>query len=414
MHKRTLAPSGRNAPDANPSAPTGGGGIIADRPQLGGVTIENLAPGEGGILPDRPQPEGVVIENLSPIHRLIYEAMQRAEIVIENATSEHQRAFALQMREKLGVADLVLKEPQLPVQQVRAMLDYLRQLQKLADTTPAQELTPDTEATIRKVLEQKKNQVILNFKQGLDESRQREAGVCQYIWGTVGDERVRDSHADNEGQIFSWDNPPEDTGHPGDEDNCRCSADPVVDGLHEDCEDAEEYLKNLTTKDLAAIILALAAIYTILGKVAAVVVVARQAIVRKLGSEAAKQIEEAAAAQPKPAETPPAKPAAPKPGTPKPQTPKPSGERPKNVPKDWKQSPSRNEKGVRYRDPKNPHNEVRVQKGDPGSKYKNSRKPYARWKKNGQWLDENGKPSADPEKTHIPVEDFEFNPEVFK
>lgn len=410
MHKRTLAPSGRNAPDANPSAPTGGGGIIADRPQPGGVTIENLAPGEGGIVPDRPQPEGVVIQDLSPIHRRIYEAMQRAEIVIENATSEHQRAFAMQMREKLGVADLVLKEPQLPVQQVRAILDYLRQLQKLADTTPAQELTPDTEATIRKVLEQKKNQVILNFKQGLDESRQREAGVCQYIWGTVGDERVRDSHADNEGQIFSWDNPPEDTGHPGDEDNCRCSAEPVVDGLHEDCEDAEEYLKNLTAKDLAAIILALAAIYTVPGKVAAVVV-ARQAIVRKLGSEAAKQIEEAAAAQAKPAEPAPAKPE-----TPKPQTPKPSGARPKNVPKDWKAKPTKKGDGVVYEKPGSKGaTYVKVQKGNPNSSNPGQRYDNVRVTRNGKSLDKNGNPvPKDSKESHIPLEDFRFKPELFE
>lgn len=80
-----------------------------------------------------------------------------------------------------------------------------------------------------------------------------------------------------------------------------------MDSLHEACEDAEEYLKNLTAKDLAAIVLALAVILSAPGIVAAVVVVARQAIVRKLGSEAAKRIDEAVAAQ-KPTEPPPPKP----------------------------------------------------------------------------------------------------------
>ena len=46
-----------------------------------------------------------------------------------------------------------------------------------------------------------------------------------YIWRTVGDDQVRDSHAANEGKIFRWDNPP-DTGNPGDAINCRCTAEP--------------------------------------------------------------------------------------------------------------------------------------------------------------------------------------------
>lgn len=36
---------------------------------------------------------------------------------------------------------------------------------------------------------------------------------------------MRHSHAANEGKIFAWDNPPP-TGHPGEEYNCRCTAEP--------------------------------------------------------------------------------------------------------------------------------------------------------------------------------------------
>jgi SPP1 gp7 family putative phage head morphogenesis protein len=296
------------------------------------------------------------------------------------------------------------------VQQVRAMLDYLRQLQKLAETTPAQDLTPDTEATIRKALEQKKNQVILNFKQGLDESRQREAGVCQYIWHTVGDERVRDSHEANEGEVFSWDDPP-DTGHPGEADNCRCSAEPVVDSLHEACEDAEEYLRNLTAEEIAAIVLALAAMVTVPGKIAAATVVARQAVVRKLGSEAAKRIDEAVAAQ-KPAESPP-----PKPATPKPQTPKPDvSKRPEGVPKDWKAKPTEKRDGVVYEKPGSKGGTyVKVQKGNPNSSNPGQRYDNVRVTKNGKSLDKNG--NVVPKKSkesHIPIKDFKFDVELFK
>lgn len=47
-----------------------------------------------------------------------------------------------------------------------------------------------------------------------------------YIWRTVKDSDVRPAHAAREGKIFSWTNPPEG-GHPGEDYNCRCWAEPV-------------------------------------------------------------------------------------------------------------------------------------------------------------------------------------------
>jgi len=58
--------------------------------------------------------------------------------------------------------------------------------------------------------------------------RQVDMGVDSYTWRTVGDERVRETHADNEGQVFEWAMPPEETGHPGEDINCRCWAEPVL------------------------------------------------------------------------------------------------------------------------------------------------------------------------------------------
>lgn len=50
-----------------------------------------------------------------------------------------------------------------------------------------------------------------------------------YIWRTVGDDRVRSSHEERGGEIFAWDEPPEG-GHPGEDYNCRCTAEPYVPG----------------------------------------------------------------------------------------------------------------------------------------------------------------------------------------
>lgn len=53
--------------------------------------------------------------------------------------------------------------------------------------------------------------------------RQQQLGISKYQWLGVDDDRERESHLENNNQIFSWDNPPE-TGHPGEAINCRCVA----------------------------------------------------------------------------------------------------------------------------------------------------------------------------------------------
>ena len=60
--------------------------------------------------------------------------------------------------------------------------------------------------------------------------RQTEAGVSHYIWRTSKDDKVRDEHADREGDMFAWNNPPHD-GHPGEPIQCRCTAEPVLGAL---------------------------------------------------------------------------------------------------------------------------------------------------------------------------------------
>lgn len=74
----------------------------------------------------------------------------------------------------------------------------------------------------------------------LTQLRQADLGVKRYRWRTVGDDRVRDSHRANDGKIFSWDDPPSETGHPGEDYQCRCYAEPVLEDVVPGLEEIED------------------------------------------------------------------------------------------------------------------------------------------------------------------------------
>ena len=68
----------------------------------------------------------------------------------------------------------------------------------------------------------------------LTELRQQDLGITQYIWRGVGDARERETHRENNDQTFSWDDPPAETGHPGEDVLCRCYAEPVIESIDTD------------------------------------------------------------------------------------------------------------------------------------------------------------------------------------
>lgn len=76
----------------------------------------------------------------------------------------------------------------------------------------------------------------LSFYGSLNAARQQALGVDKYIWRSVSDERVRNSHSDFDGNTYSWDDPPGDGSaqegtHPATAINCRCFADPILEDL---------------------------------------------------------------------------------------------------------------------------------------------------------------------------------------
>lgn len=68
------------------------------------------------------------------------------------------------------------------------------------------------------------------FFGALTTARHTDAGVTRYVWVTSNDERVREEHEERNGEIFSYDDPPED-GNPGQPIQCRCTASPVLEDI---------------------------------------------------------------------------------------------------------------------------------------------------------------------------------------
>ena len=71
----------------------------------------------------------------------------------------------------------------------------------------------------------------------INELRQRQLGIRQYTWRSADDAKVRAAHAVHDDQVFDWDAPPAG-GHPGQERNCRCWAEPFLPGANSGADEA--------------------------------------------------------------------------------------------------------------------------------------------------------------------------------
>ncbi len=78
---------------------------------------------------------------------------------------------------------------------------------------------------------------VLSLNAQVTQERHKAAGVTEYIWRTSRDERVRERHRELDGTRQRYDEPPvvdERTGrreHPGQDFQCRCTAEPVIPGF---------------------------------------------------------------------------------------------------------------------------------------------------------------------------------------
>ena len=173
-------------------------------------------------------------EKRKAIESILKDRPAGADII---ASSEAQMVMTAQAKlkqmEEIWVRENLDLIGSLEAETLRKLRDELTRL--ISDGVPEEEIEERLIAFLQKQTEVETNRAVLigsdqvgKLNGRLMEYWQRSAGITHYRWQTMMDDRVRPAHADRQGLIFAWDNPPSD-GHPGMAIRCRCVADPVID-----------------------------------------------------------------------------------------------------------------------------------------------------------------------------------------
>ena len=167
------------------------------------------------------------------IEKILANRPKSADIIASN-----EAQIALQAQKKLQLLeDVWIRENldlvgSLEAETLRKLRWKLSQL--IAGGVPEEDLTEELIAYLENELRIETNRAVLigsdqvgKLNGRLMQYYQQAAGIQEYRWQTMMDDRVRPSHRDRQGLIFRWDTPPPD-GHPGEAIRCRCVADPVI------------------------------------------------------------------------------------------------------------------------------------------------------------------------------------------
>ena len=122
--------------------------------------------------------------------------------------------------------------------------DQLDKIERILDEgfgmraeTLAKEIARQVEDVTESRAEMIARDQVLTLNAKITRGRHAEAGIERFAWTTSGDERVRESHAAIDGQVFSYDDLPEVDGEkvfPGEPPMCRCIPFPILPELDDD------------------------------------------------------------------------------------------------------------------------------------------------------------------------------------
>lgn len=161
----------------------------------------------------------------------------------------HKARFTAGMRRHLGVRVDFVDDARIGAAMRQRIDDSVRLIRTIparahddliARITELQRTTPFDEQRLAQVLRATERRSDANIRLiardqttktigKLNEVRQTGVGITHYRWSTSQDQRVRPTHQANAGQTFAWEQPPAETGHPGQDIACRCTASPLIE-----------------------------------------------------------------------------------------------------------------------------------------------------------------------------------------
>jgi len=195
---------------------------------------------------------------LSPIEDIADSVLRFSEVQfrkkIEGAIG--RAAFEKIARRAVGL-DLFTGDPDLSAQRdgfraenvdlIKTLTDrHVERVAKVLEEAGSNTRVEDIAKRIREATGATKSQAaliardqVLGLNADVARARHEAAGITQYVWRTSHDERVREGHRELDGKVFSYDRPPMvdprsgRTGNPGEDFQCRCVADPLIEGFDE-------------------------------------------------------------------------------------------------------------------------------------------------------------------------------------
>ena len=264
----TAAAAARKPPKRIPRAQAPSGALVAHRRALVALSdemdaaIRDALADEGLLHADAdgappPTPRRTIAARVErAVRRVLKRRTLLAKITeVAEATARHSRAeWQRQVKAALGV-DLPAAEPDFDaaikgfrdenlslitsladekVSRVRAILE------DAGDGTRVEEIAKSIREmgdVTRSRAELIARDQVLKLNAEVTEKRHKAAGVAEYVWRSSKDERVRKAHKDLDGTRHAYDDPPVvdyrtgRRGHPGEDFQCRCVAEPIIPGF---------------------------------------------------------------------------------------------------------------------------------------------------------------------------------------
>jgi len=217
-----------DAADGDALPPFNKGDLLARLKRI----AERVVKRRGGVLDEAIQAVGA---NVATLTKAQWAKQAKAVVGVDLSAVEPNLAPAMK-RFRAENLDLITSMAKDKVERVKAILDDAPNARV---ETIRDRIMEEHGVTKRQAALIARDQV-LSLNAQITQQRHEAAGVTRYVWRTSGDADVRPAHKALNGKTFSYDDPPivdprkGRREHPGQDYQCRCTAEPIIEGFDEE------------------------------------------------------------------------------------------------------------------------------------------------------------------------------------